>query len=388
MERRRLGLRSSSLRPVLLVFGSLLLSTWIGASCAGSVESKNAAPPAPPIAISDGWIAMGTFFEVELRVPESEVRSATEWVSEARTEISRLENRFSRHDPTSEVSALNRQLARLGRVEHGFVLSPELSKLLRDAQRLNIETHGAFDITIGPLLALWSEAARNRTPPSESALRKARASLLGADLLTNLSGEEESRSTAIRLDLDGLSKGAVLDRLGSDFRARFAGSAALFSFGQSSVLAIGDPDGQGWRLVLQSRDPRRGIIDRIRLRDQALSMSSSIARRDDRGATERDASYVVDPRTGRRVAGGVEAVVVSDSAMHADAWSTALLVLGEVSKTAEGPSQNSAAWPELQTLEWMRIDQVGHVDQSAGWAAASGSDRDSQTEDPARTRAD
>ncbi len=135
----------------------------------------------------------------------------------------------------------------------------------------------------------------------------------------------------MRLDLDGLSKGRVLDQLRARLEKDLPGAAALFNFGESSVLAIGDPDGEGWRLAIRSRNPadgrlREGSRNVLWLRDQALSVSSSLG-----VASEIDGqriSHVIDPRTGSAVIESVEAFVIADRAAVADGWSTALLVMG------------------------------------------------------------
>jgi thiamine biosynthesis lipoprotein len=149
----------------------------------------------------------------------------------------------------------------------------------------------------------------------------------------------------------------VLDRLRESFVQRFPDAAALLSFGQSSVVAIGDPDGAGWRLALRSRDPAQGIFGEIRLRDQALSMSSKWGQ--DREIKGRVVSHVLDPRTGQPVEGTLEAVVIAATARRADAWSTALLVLGAVPTGLEGA--------QIHGLEVLIIEETGRIRRTRGW---------------------
>jgi thiamine biosynthesis lipoprotein ApbE len=317
MERGRLGLTARAAGrwardPQLFVKLSTVIMLSLGCASTMGGHPKRSAEQVARVAHSDGWLAMGTFFEIDVRMPESQSLDVLAWIEDARREIARLERIYSRHDATSELSDLNRHRAEWG--DEGletFTSSAELSALLAEAERLNRMTAGAFDVAIDPS----------------------------------------------SLDLDAISKGAVLDHLRASFAERFAGAAALFSFGQSSVAAIGDPDGQGWRLLLQSRDPRRGFLGEVRLRDQSLSMSSSLVRVED--ADRAVGSHVIDPRTGRPVAGTVEAVVISDSAMYADAWSTALLVIGRLPPAFESSSRDE--------FDAMLIDDVGKVFRTLGW---------------------
>ncbi|MBB85387.1 MAG: hypothetical protein CL931_16385 [Deltaproteobacteria bacterium] len=166
--------------------------------------------------------------------------------------------------------------------------------------------------------------------PGSRGLRGSRR-LVGAESLL-LPGEGVVLVTndSVRLDLDGLSKEVVLDRLARDLRTTFPNSGALLSFGESCVFEIGDPDcrprGGGWRLEVRSRDERGTRLSTIQLCDLALSVSSSLGRTSEIGDTR--ISHVVDPRTAIAVEGTVEAVVVSSRAGLVDGWSTALLVLG------------------------------------------------------------
>ena len=62
----------------------------------------------------------------------------------------------------------------------------------------------------------------------------------------------------------------------------------------------------------------------ISLRDQALSVSDPFGPEEDPRAT----AHIVDPRRGEAVSQPARAVVIGPSARLADAWSTALVVLG------------------------------------------------------------
>lgn len=278
------------------------------------------------IAVSDGWLAMGTFFEADIRVRPDQTGSAGTWLEWARVEIARLEGIYSRHDPDSAVSALNRELARDEVVLNGARLDPELESILLSSIEVWEGSGGAFDITIGPLVDVWNDAAARGKWPAVERLRQAKRRVGSQGLLLLGEGELGLTTEGMQLDLDGIAKGAVLDRLRERFEADLPGAAALLSFGQSSILAIGDPDGGGWQLVVRSRNPSHGNLATVQLRDRALSVSSSVGSVIEI-AGER-ISHVIDPRTGSAIEETVEAIVVADRAAIADAWSTALLVIG------------------------------------------------------------
>ncbi|MFK7896079.1 MAG: FAD:protein FMN transferase [Myxococcota bacterium] len=317
----------------------MVLGLGLGGVGCQAWPGRSAGDSAPRVVVSDGWLAMGTFFDVDLRVAPEEVSAAETWLSWAREELARREKIYSRYDPESQLSALNQALAGEKLVDDAEEISAELALLIDRAFGVWAETGGAFDPTVGPLIEAWDQAARRDEWPSSAALRSAKART-GANLLVlnpnlnvnaGLASERvpnriRAKASGLRLDLDGISKGAVLDHLGDSFRHSFPNAAALFSFGESSLLAVGDPDGGGWRLGVNSRDPAVGVLALLSLRDRALSISSSVG--SVRVIQGESVSHIVDARTGSVVVGVAEAVVIGESAADADAWSTALLVLG------------------------------------------------------------
>lgn len=370
------GLPNAPLIPVallsLLVFSQLACTTGSSSSLmppaasAPSLGRDAARPASGRVALSDGWLAMGTFFEADLRVDAGDEAEARAWLDQAREEIVRLERIYSRHDPASELSALNRALAEGAPAPS---VGPELAQILAQARSFSDETKGAFDVTIGPLVDLWRDAAAADRWPVESEVRAAARRVGSAHFDLERQGAQSRlrvNGAGLRLDLDGLSKGVVLDRLRRSLRERMPSAAALLSFGQSSLVAIGDADepGEGWTLGIRSRDPSRADLARLRLRlrDRALSMSSSLG-----SVVEiagREVSHVVDPRTGRAVQGTVEALVLAPSAAQADAWSTALLVLAARDRPRTALDRLDALGLEAQIF-----DASGASRATAGWPA-------------------
>lgn len=315
------------MRPCSKCFRTgLLLVLIIGCTTPSLFSTPSRRVFSKRISISDGWLAMGTFFEADLRVMPANAERAREWLDWARVEIERLESVYSRHDPNSLLSELNRDLAREDIVLNGTRLDPELESILFSAVEVWEGSGGAFDITIGPLVDVWTDAADRGKWPDVQNLRRAKRRVGSEGLLLLGRGELGLTTREIRIDLDGMAKGAVLDRLRERFVTDLPNAAALLSFGQSSILALGDPDGEGWRLVVRSRNPADGELAIVRLRDRALSVSSSVG--SIREIEGERVSHVIDPRTGSVIEETVEAIVIADRAVIADGWSTALLVIG------------------------------------------------------------
>jgi len=265
--------------------------------------------------VSDGRYAMGTVLEISLVArSEPEGRALLEALY---AEAAALEAVLSSYDPESALSKLN-----AGAGGDFARVPPALARILRESLELGARTAGAFDVTVGPLVALWKEAARSGRLPGGAELAAARARVDGRRL--ELRGDEVRLAPGTVLELGGIGKGFALDRL-AETLARAGVRDALLSFGESSVVALGAPPGaERWRLLV--RGPGGGYAGVIALRDQTLSVSSSFGAGDEIAGLR--AGHILDPRSGRPVTQERVAVVVAPTATDGEAWSTALVVLG------------------------------------------------------------
>src|SRR5579883_3515828 len=90
---------------------------------------------------------------VKIKLFASDCREARAALLEAFGRIAALGAILSDYNPASELNRICR--AAPGRP---VSVSPELFRVLEFAQRLAIETDGAFDVTAGPLNRLWRQA--------------------------------------------------------------------------------------------------------------------------------------------------------------------------------------------------------------------------------------
>lgn len=231
--------------------------------------------------------AMGTRFELVL---EGEDPVALRTAGEAAIErIEELHRHLSRFDPASLVSHLRRVSP------HAVAVGADLFPLFEAAELARTASGGAFDIGAG--------ASGLTLDPDRSTV--AVASSVGS------------------LDFGAIAKGFALDQAAAILRA--AGVARAFLHGgTSSAIGIGGP----WTVALGGRNPPI-----VTLTDSALGVSASWV---DRGGGPEP--HVVDPRTGMALTARRRAAVLGPSALWADAWSTAALVLGH------RPPASGAGW--------------------------------------------
>ncbi len=211
-------------------------------------------------------------------------------------------------------------------------ISDPLALVLETALRAHEESGGAFDITVGPLLRLFGfgpDGDPESAAPDPEEVDSIRTRV-GSHLLSlerrDAQATLQRQVPGVELDLSGIAKGYAADRV----------SAALteLGFAEHLVEIGGEIRARGeWTVGVQ--DPSGGIATTVHrafpVRD--LGMATSGGYRDFRpaGGDEegRFWTHILDPRLGRPVerrAGSV--TVLADSCLEADAWATALYVLG------------------------------------------------------------
>jgi len=230
---------------------------------------------------------------------------------------------MSTYIPNSELSRLNKLKA-----NQNFILSKGLSKVMRKAWDIAKLTNGAFDPTVGALVNRWGFGPNARAnPPSESEVKVLRERV-GYKKLIWL--DEKTVKKVIRdlyIDLSAIAKGYGVDEV----------SDLLWSMGlKHTMVEIGgeiktrglNQKGQNWRLGIESPFKDKGILRVAKLSNMSIASSGNY-----RNFYQIDGevySHTIDPRTGYPVKGAVLASsTISHSCMEADAWATALMVLGQ-----------------------------------------------------------
>jgi len=271
--------------------------------------------------------AMRTRFELVLvGDDETFLRAAGE---EALREIAELERLLSRFRADSDIGRINSLAA-----SQPVRIDARTFRLLQQALLLSHATEGAFDITLGT----WRRSGKAK-------------SVADAILLDEATMTVRLVDESVQLDLGGIGKGYALQRAAQILRNAGVESAFLHG-GTSSVFAFGsNADGENWKVVIAHPISGQALAI-VSLDDCGLSVSES---------TTIEGRRIIDPQTGETVQQNLLAAVVLPSPTDAEAWSTALLVLGE-----EGLSlfqhHNPNGWTLLVSSKG-KIYQVGKCDE-------------------------
>lgn len=237
-----------------------------------------------------------------------------------RSEISRLEGKFSRFEGGSELTRLNEAC--------GGTVSHEMGELLEIGLRLESRTHGLFSVAVLEAMRAvgydrsFEEIARSGASgdsivSAENVFKRRSSEKPRA----RLEGDTLTISKGYGLDLGGIAKGWSAQRV-----ARLLGkhSGVLVDLGGDLYAAGPGPFDGAWPVALDHGD---GDLCTLLIESRAVCTSSTLKRHWFVGGDRRH--HILDPVTGRPAAEELVAVsVVSKSGAVADALAKAAIVGG------------------------------------------------------------
>ncbi|VGP93322.1 FAD:protein FMN transferase [Klebsiella quasipneumoniae subsp. similipneumoniae] len=198
--------------------------------------------------------------------------------------------------------------------------------------RIGAKTHGAMDITVGPLVNLWGFGPDKQpvaTPDAQAiAAAKARTGLQHLQVI-NQSGRQflQKDIPDLFVDLSTVGEGYAADHL-ARLMEQEGISRYLVSVGGALVSRGMNGEGKPWRVAIQKPTDRENAVQAIvDINGHGISTSGSY-----RNYYELDGkriSHVIDPQTGQPITHKLVSVtVIAPTALEADGWDTGLMVLG------------------------------------------------------------
>ncbi|CAD5246750.1 MULTISPECIES: FAD:protein FMN transferase [Halomonadaceae] len=303
----------------LIVTGSLL---GLGLGVAGCSESDR--PLEPPVRF-DGNI-FGTFYQVTIMDPLTQGESL-ELEEGFKAELESVDQAMSTYRDDSELIAFNE-----APLDEWQPLSNELIDVLAISQSVAEASHGAFDITVGDLVNLWSfgPGARPETVPSDDALSEELAQV-GIDALEIDTQNMQARRTRdVFVDLSGVAKGHGTDRVAAYLEQQGLEHYLVNIGGELIARGLRDEEEQTpWQVGIEVPENGQQRAQHI-IPLESMSVATSGDYRNYFEVDGQRFSHTIDPRTGRPVTHQLASVsVFHPSNAWADAWATALLVVGE-----------------------------------------------------------
>ena len=237
--------------------------------------------------------------------------------------MSHLEHLLSRYNPESDVSRVNAAPAGTP-----VTVGEDAWRVLEAAEVAWKRTGGVFDVTVGPLVALWREAGKRGSLPNVEELARARAAV-GFDKVRL---EPETRQVTLSvpgmsLDLGGIAKGYIVEEAILFLKSEGVTSALVAGGGDTRLLGRRG-NGEAWVTAVRNPATESGepFLALLLLADPAVLTSGDYARYVTIGG--RRYSHIVDPRTGWPESEVSSATVIGPDATNTDPLATALTILG------------------------------------------------------------
>ncbi len=239
-------------------------------------------------------------------------------------ELAHIDDVMSTYNPEAELARFN-----LHPAGQAFHVDPSLTSLLAVAHNISNMSQGAFDVTVTPLVDLWGFGTKGPVPyqPPAEAIAAAKHTVGYEKLMIDQNVHALTRAPGMQVELSSIAPGYAADRL-SQVLGELGHHNTMVEVG-GEVFARGHNErGTTWQIGIERPvQTRQELHSLVALDGQGLATSGDY--RNTVVIEGETFSHTIDPRTGRPIAHNLASVtVVAKDAAHADAYATAILVLG------------------------------------------------------------
>ncbi|MEM9630395.1 MAG: FAD:protein FMN transferase [Pseudomonadota bacterium] len=239
--------------------------------------------------------------------------------------LAQVNAQMSNWDVASEVSRFN-----ASRSTEPMKVSDELAKVVSASREINSASDGQFDITLGPVIEAWGFGAKNSTrhvEPDPAALAAAYEVAGQTDGLHVDGNYLRKSNPGTQIYLPSIGKGHGVDQMAEVVKS-FGLSDFMVEIGGDVYVSGKNADGMKWQIGIEAPD----TLARSAYQVASVSNLGMATSGDYRNYFEQDGvrySHIIDAHTGRPITHRTASVtVLAENTMQADAWATAMLVLG------------------------------------------------------------
>ena len=266
----------------------------------------------------DHRFMMGTIVSVTVLTPDALAGRAA--IDAAFDEIARVEALTSRYLQESEISRLNARTDGFA----GARVSRDVAEIVSRSLAVAEASSGAFDITVAPLVDLWTFPEGDYALPDESYIRAALRTVNWRAVQVDVVESTLTVLPGTELDLAGVAKGYAVDRAVAVLEAMGVETAVVDAGGDVGFVGA-PPDANAWRVGI--KHPRADGLMGVVLVDGGSVATSG----DYQNYFLMDGvryHHILDPATGYPSRGIMSVTVATERAVDADALATAVFVLG------------------------------------------------------------
>ena len=261
---------------------------------------------------------MGTSVEVQAFGRDAPTRKAA--IDEAFGAFNEIDRLMSNYRDDSELTLVNQSAAYAP-----VTVSEPMFRVLEAARRVSQASHGAFDVTVGPLVRLWGFYDREPHLPTPSELAGVRPLIDYRNLLLDEARQAVSFARPkVEIDLGGIAKGFAVEVAANVLRRR--GLGGLIDAGGNQYL-LGTPPGKRlWTVGIKDPDARGHVVGVVETEETSVSTSADSS--NFLVANGKKYGHILDPRTLAPSTSALSATVLARDGTLADAMSKAAFILG------------------------------------------------------------
>ena len=245
-------------------------------------------------------------------------------IDAAIAELRWVERTMTRFTDTSDIGRANVLAAR-----DAVVVDAGTARVVEEGLRWANALDGRYDPAAGAIVKLWDVKHRHEPPPAERIAELRARHFHSSVEVGAFRGAPALRyhGSGAQLDLGSVAKGFGVDRAADALRRLGIDKAIVVAGGD--IFALGSaPDGEPWRIGIQSPDDERAIAGTLLLENQAVATSGTY-RQFFRHRGHRY-HHIMDPATAAPFETRMRSLtIVADCVMQADAATTALFGMSE-----------------------------------------------------------
>ena len=232
------------------------------------------------------------------------------------------------------------------------------------AKQISTETHGAFDITVAPMVNAWGFGFKSGTSPTKEVIDSIKE-IVGFDKISLKNNKIVKQDPRTTLDCSAIAKGYGCDIVARLFRNKDIKNFMIEIGGEVVTSGISEKR-IPWKIGVtkptdDSLSTNQELQTILNITDMAMATSGNY--RNFYYKNGKKYAHTIDPKTGYPVQHNIlSATVLASDCATADAYATSFMVLG-----LDGAMKILEQHPELMAY-FIYSDQKGH---NAVWFSPS-----------------
>ena len=271
---------------------------------------------------------MGTHFQITLVNPNYDI-NLIDLQQDIEIELRGINLVFSTYIEDSYINQINN-----ADVGSSIEVPSMMIEVLEASKKIAKNSDNAFDPTVAKLVTLWDfgpvdqSLEKTQQLPKQQEINAALVSTGLVHLEVNKSRSIVTKTKPLQLDFSAIAKGYGVDAVANILKQRRIENFMVDIGGEVYTYGL-NPEKENWRIAIQkpSSSLHREVYKVVSLSGKGLATSGSYYNFIEIEGVKY--SHTIDPNTGWPIKHNtVSVTVIHDSVMMADAWATALNVLG------------------------------------------------------------